>query len=268
MRTRWLGARRVDLDECGSTNDEAARLARAGAGHGTVVIAVAQRAGRGRTGRAWSSPRGLGVYLSALLRSPMTTALALADVPPITLAIGIGLCDALRAHGAPATLKWPNDALVHRRKIAGVLVEAQSQGARLESIVVGIGVNLAAGEGGLPAEIADTATTLELAAGRPVDREAFIDTLLAQVERWIDRYVAVGLPAVIPAWQERMAPDLAARAVVDGVPVVGHLVGLADDGAVLLRDDRGGVHPIRSGDVEVVKPAPDGVSLAEPALAP
>ena len=243
----WLGAHRIDLESCGSTNDEAARLARAGARHGTVVIAKSQHAGRGREGRAWQSPDGLGVYLSAVARVP----LALVDVPPMTLAIGIGLVDAIRASGAHAQLKWPNDALVGGRKIAGVLVEAQSQGARLESIVIGIGVNLA---GALPDAVVDTATTLEAAAGRSIDREAFIAALLAGVERWVDRYVAMGLAEIIPAWHDRMARGLVARAPVSHVPVVGVLDGLAEDGAVLVRDADGNVHRVRSGDVEVIRP--------------
>jgi len=109
--TRWLGAHRVDLVDCGSTNDEAARLARAGASHGTVVVAEAQRAGRGREGRAWASPRGVGLYLSAVLRPP----LPLVDVPPMTLAIGIACCDAARPYAPAVVLKWPNDLLVGRR---------------------------------------------------------------------------------------------------------------------------------------------------------
>ncbi|HEU4731532.1 MAG TPA: biotin--[acetyl-CoA-carboxylase] ligase, partial [Kofleriaceae bacterium] len=149
----WLGSHRVELDECDSTNDEAAHLARAGARSGTVVIARAQRAGRGRAGRTWASPRDMGLYLSAVIRP----AIPLGSVPPLTLAIGVGVCDAARSAGAPAALKWPNDAYVHGRKLAGVLVEAQSQGDRLEAIIVGIGVNL---RGVLPPEIADTAITL------------------------------------------------------------------------------------------------------------
>ena len=121
---RWLGCRQIELEECGSTNDEADALARAGAPHGTVVIARAQRAGRGRDGRVWASPRDAGLYLSAVIRPP----LAPAAVPPVTLAIGVGVCDAARALGAPALLKWPNDVLVHGKKLAGVLVEAHSQG--------------------------------------------------------------------------------------------------------------------------------------------
>jgi BirA family transcriptional regulator, biotin operon repressor / biotin---[acetyl-CoA-carboxylase] ligase len=242
----WLGHHQIELAECNSTNDEAARLARAGASHGTVVIAHAQRAGRGRDGRVWQSPPGLGLYLSAVVRPP----LPLAEVPPMTLAIGIGLCDAVRAFGAPATLKWPNDLLVGDRKLAGVLVEAQSQGSRLEAVIVGIGVNLM---GDLPDEVAATAITLAEAAACEVNRAAFIDRLLSNVAHWIDRYAASGLPAVIPAWTDRMALGLVARAIVDGAPLEGELAGLDGDGALLVRDATGGVHRVRSGDVELVR---------------
>ena len=243
---RWLGCQRIDVAECTSTNDEAARLARAGARHGTIVIAETQTAGRGRDGRTWTSPAGLGVYLSAVIRSP----LPLVDVPPMTLAIGIGLCDAIRATGVHACLKWPNDALVDGKKLAGVLVEAQSQGGKLDAVVIGIGVNVG---GAVPPEIAGIATTLEEASGLPIDREAFIAALLAYVERWIDRYVAMGLEEIIPAWTDRMAIGLAARATIGGSSMVGEVAGLDDDGALLLRDVDGALHRVRSGDVEVIR---------------
>jgi BirA family biotin operon repressor/biotin-[acetyl-CoA-carboxylase] ligase len=250
VAARWLGCLRIDLEECGSTNDEAARVARAGARHGTIVIAKAQRAGRGRDGRVWASPPG-GLYLSAVVRPP----LPLADVPPMTLAIGIGLCDAVRTMGAPAVLKWPNDVLVRGRKLAGVLVEAQSQGGKLESVVVGIGVNI---DGPLEGELAERAITLAEAAstGIAIDRDELLTRLLAHVERWIDRYVATGVEAIIPAWQDRMAVGLCARATIDGAPLTGQVEGLGPDGALLLRDDSGRVHRVRSGDVEVLRAPP------------
>ena len=243
MSARWLGGMRIDMPECASTNDEAARLARAGAPHGAIVIAEQQKAGRGREGRTWLSPAG-GLYLSAILRPP----LPLHDVPPMTLAIGIGVCDAVRATGAAAVLKWPNDVLVAGKKLSGVLVESQSQGGRLESVVVGIGINIAT-----QPEL-ETAISLAEAAGTTIERELFIASLLASVERWVDRYIAVGVEAIIPAWTERMAPGLAARATRsdDGVPFEGVMEGLDLDGALLLRDDSGRVHRVRSGDVEVL----------------
>jgi BirA family biotin operon repressor/biotin-[acetyl-CoA-carboxylase] ligase len=288
----WLGRRRIELIECDSTNDEAAALARAGAEHGTVVIAGAQRAGRGRGGRVWASPPGLGLYLSAVVRPPLPLAL----VPPLTLAIGVGVCEAARAAGADARLKWPNDVLARGRKLAGVLVEAQSQGGRLEVVIVGIGVNLG---GQLPPELAARATTLAAEAGREqCDPTRFVDALLAHVERWIDRYVADGLPPVIAAWHARMARGLTVRAVIEspgsagarssakrcgesiespgsagarsnakrcgasiqGAPLEGEAAGLDADGALLVRDAAGRLHRVRSGEVDVIRvitPPPD-----------
>jgi BirA family biotin operon repressor/biotin-[acetyl-CoA-carboxylase] ligase len=210
--------------------------------------------GRGREGRAWASPRDAGLYLSAVIRPP----LPLADVPPMTLAIGIGLCDAARGMGAPVVLKWPNDALVHGRKLAGVLLEAHSQGHRLDAIIVGIGVNLTSGS--LPPELAATAITLDQAIGAPVDRAVFIEQLLAHVEFWIDRYIASGLSAIAPAWHERMATGISARTRINGAELCGEVAGLDSDGALLLRDALGRLHRVRSGDVEVLKPMREKVS--------
>lgn len=253
---RWLGSQKILLAECGSTNDEAARLARAGARHGTVVIAERQRAGRGRDGHVWSSPAG-GLWMSAVLRP----SLPLVDVPPMTLAIGIGVCEAARQAGVAAVLKWPNDVLVYparqaepgrlhsgAKKLAGVLVEAQSQGNKLDAVIVGIGINL-------NNEVPEHAISLAEARGEAIDREAFLGSLLASVERWVDRYVASGIEAIIPAWQDRMAIGLAARATVDGAPLVGSVHGLDLDGALLLRDQTGRIHRVRSGDVEVLRTA-------------
>ena len=259
---RWLGTQRIDLEACASTNDEAARMARAGAQHGTVVIAETQTAGRGRDGRQWASPPGRGLYLSMVLRPP----LPLADVPPMTLAIGVGVCDAVRAAGVAGSLKWPNDMLVGTRKLAGVLVEVQSQGSRLEAVIVGIGINLTAAEPGeLPPEVAARAVSLEEASGGPVDREAFIASLLAHVEHWVDHYTAVGLEVVIPAWIDRMTHGLRARAIVNGLPMLGLMVGLDGDDSLLLRDGDGMVHRVRTGDVEAITTPPP--AAAEPQLA-
>jgi BirA family transcriptional regulator, biotin operon repressor / biotin---[acetyl-CoA-carboxylase] ligase len=258
----WFGAHRIDLVECGSTNDEAGRLARAGASHGTIVIAESQRAGRGRDGRVWASPPNAGLYLSAIVRPP----LALAVVPPMTLAIGVGLCDAVRACGVGAVLKWPNDVLVGHSKLAGVLVESQSHGNRLEAVIVGIGVNLV---GELPPELAaitlaDACRACDVAA---VAREAFIALVCAHVGRWIDRYVASGLQGVGPAWHERMAHGLVARATIDGAALIGEVTGLDGDGALLLRDADGRLHRVRAGDVEVIRPTAPRAEI-EPCATP
>ena len=250
--TRWLGRRRFDHEVCASTSDEAARLARAGCEHGTVVTAREQTAGRGRQGRSWHSAAGNGVYLSMVLRLP----LAPVDVPGLTLAIGVAVCDAVRRAGAPAGLKWPNDIVVRApdgaRKLGGILSETTSVAGRIDSVIVGIGVNLKTAPGGaFPDELVARATTLS-AEGASIDRGAFIELLLGELEPWIDRYVAAGMAAVVPAWQARCEPLARVRATVDGAIVHGAPDGLDPDGALRLRDEAGRIHRVIAGDVEDV----------------
>ena len=242
---RWIATHRVDLASCASTSDEAARLARAGARHGTVVIADTQTSGRGRLGRTWASPPG-NIYISVVLRLPVPPP----EVPAVTLALGIAVCDVLRAAGAPGVaLKWPNDVVIVDaagiRKIAGILVESQTRGTRLDAVIAGIGINIAAAP-------TDHAVALADLVSAPVERERVIAALLPTLERWIDRFVAGGATAIVPAWQARMCPGLRVRAAT----IEGAALGLEPDGALQIRDDTGVIHRIRSGEAEAIQLVP------------
>ena len=246
----WLGKPCIMLAQCVSTNDEAARLARAGAVHGTIVVADTQTGGRGRLGRSWTSPPGGNLYLSCVLRP----ALALPQTPALALAIGIAVCDAVRSVGAPAKLKWPNDVLLGDLKVAGILLEAQSQGQRLESLIVGVGVNLSAE---IAPELTTCATTIAAALPRATDatitREQFLPGLLAAIELWVDRYVAVGMNVVVDAWNQRMMQGLQVRTGTSTGALTGIALGVDADGNLQLRDNLGAIHTIRAGDVEIVR---------------
>lgn len=132
----WVGCE-GDL-ETASTNDDAKRLARAGAPAGTLVVAARQTGGRGRLGRTWESPAG-GVYASVVLRP----ALAPAALGPAGLAVSLGVARALEGLGVPAGLKWPNDVVADGRKLAGVLVEMAAEADTVEWMVAGCGLNVA-----------------------------------------------------------------------------------------------------------------------------
>jgi BirA family biotin operon repressor/biotin-[acetyl-CoA-carboxylase] ligase len=233
----WLGSERVALDTCASTNDIALVHARAGAAHGTVITADAQTAGRGRLGRVWASPPESNLYLSMIVRAPR----ALAELAPLTLAIGIGTVDAVRDEGVTeAALKWPNDVLVGTRKLAGILCEVAGDGC----VVAGIGININA----VPPEVADRATSIAgERGGVAVDRAAFTERLLATLEPWIDRFLAGGVPAIAAAWEARMGTTLTLRTSA----AVGTALGLDRDGALRLRDAAGVIHRIHAGDVDV-----------------
>lgn len=123
---------------CDSTMDLAHQRAAGGAEHGSVIVADAQDAGRGRTGKVWASAQGRGVWASVVVRPR-------GDAPwgLLSLRVGLALADALDAHvTTPLQLKWPNDVFLAGKKVAGVLTEARWRGGTLEWIVVGVGVNL------------------------------------------------------------------------------------------------------------------------------
>jgi len=245
IAARWLGVERRELSRCASTNDEAEAWARDGAPHGAVVIAREQTAGRGRGGHRWHSPDGDNVYLSCVLRP----ALAPHDVPPVTLAAGVGVCDAVNSWGVRASLKWPNDVLVMNRKIAGILTEMSTRGKTLEHLILGVGVNLNGAS--FPPDIEPIAISLRTAlGGRRVDCAAFTSTLLARLERWLDRFFAGGVGAISAPWTERAS--IAGRRIQTDA-ATGIARGIDAGGALLVQDDRGTVHRVVAGDVTVLR---------------
>ena len=208
LATRRYGRSLQVLSLTDSTNDDARRAALGGANSGHTVVADRQQAGRGSQGRVWSSPGGLDLYLSIVDRPP----LSIAALPPLTLAVGLGVAsavDALLGATLPgARVKWPNDVWLDGKKCAGVLVEASSQGEQLQSLVIGIGLNLnrLAFEG----ELAESATSLRAhqRSGQPLDRGAALVTVLAHVEDWVDRFVAEGAASVAAALDVRLAMQI------------------------------------------------------------
>ena len=213
-RPRLGGFERVEyFTEVESTNDLALARAAGGALHGTVVIAEAQRAGRGRLGRAWHSPPEAGLYLSAVLRSSSWAA----TLSLVTMAAGIAVVRALKsATGLEAELKWPNDVVVGRpwRKLAGILSETVSTSARVDAVVVGIGVNLRAGS--FPPELTERATAVEVELGRAVDRVKFTVELLAELARAAERLRSGEGSWVAEEWRRY------GRAGLGGAPVRWH----------------------------------------------
>lgn len=224
---RRLGVPRVvALAETTSTLDVAHALAEAGAPTGTLVLADRQTAGRGRHGRAWSSPSA-GLWLTLVERDVELAALA---VLPIRL--GLAAAPALDAFAEqPVSLKWPNDLWLGERKLAGVLVEARWQGGALAWIAVGVGVNVVAPE--------DVARAAGLRAGT-----SRLDVLAALGPALREAVRATGAlrDAELAAYARR---DVARGRRCDA-PVAGVVAGLRADGALLV-ETTVGVLPITQG---------------------
>ncbi len=225
------------LASCSSTMDEARlRLHQGSATHGTVVIADQMTSGRGQHGNAWHAPNG-GLYLSLVL-TELPERLEL-----LTLAIGNAVADTLEVCGVEPQTKWVNDILVHGRKVAGVLAEAQSQGDRAEAVVVGIGINANGTCADWPDRLADTATTLEQELGCELCIEDLESTLLDCVAENL-RQVAEDPQHVIQAFERRHSLTGQTATVDD---VTGTVEGLGPDGAIRIRDGAGVLHEKRHG---------------------
>ena len=201
MLTRRRIGTRIDRHRLvNSTNGAAFDAAAADAPDGTVIVADAQRAGRGRMGRTWESPAGRNLYLSILLRPPLppsvTTAL------PFLAAVTAG--DAIRAAtGLPVMTKWPNDLIIHDRKIGGILIETRCIGADTVLAVVGIGVNVNWPRRAMPEPLRATASSLQAELGRPVNRSRLLAALLNQFDRGYRRLRCDGSAPLLHAWSRR-----------------------------------------------------------------
>lgn len=218
----------VWLPTTGSTNDVAASLAEGGAAEGTTVVADVQTSGRGRHGRVWFSPPGAGLYVSVILRPSRSPAL-------LTLASGVAIAEALRATtGLPVNIKWPNDLIIGKRKVAGILAESV-QTASLQFVVLGFGINLQTAA--YPAELARTATSIEAETNRAVDRGVIFAEVLAKLAERYDDLQRARFDAILTAWRD-LAPGVR-NAVVEWDAPAGVLRGRAididGDGALLVQ---------------------------------
>ncbi|WP_320673181.1 biotin--[acetyl-CoA-carboxylase] ligase [Patulibacter defluvii] len=232
------GWRRIHLDEVGSTNDEARRLAGEGAPHGTVVTADHQSDGRGRQGRAWVVPPGQALTASIVVRDAG---------PLLPLAAAIAVAETA---GPEARIKWPNDVLLpvggDLRKVAGILAEGRPAEGWA---VVGIGLNVAVELDALPPEVAATAATL----GRsPAERDAVLDELTRQ----LDAALALDAATLLERWSARDAlrgSTVRWETPGGGDHGEGVAEGIGEDGRLLIRLADGDVRRLDAGDVHLVR---------------
>jgi BirA family biotin operon repressor/biotin-[acetyl-CoA-carboxylase] ligase len=228
----------------GSTNDDALLAARSGAPHGSVFLADQQTAGRGRRGHTWLAAPGESLLFSVLLRPK----LELAHVSALTLAVGLALRDAVRPLiAAPPQLKWPNDLLVNKQKLAGVLVESQLQGDALQAVVVGVGLNVATRE--FPPEIAGTATSLALLGATRLAREPLLFELLDAIDARVNAYQSRGVAGIL---SELNAADALRGERVRVGDTTGLGCGLDEQGCLLLEDEHKQMQRVLSGTVELL----------------
>lgn len=247
LGTKILGKKIVYYDAVASTMDIAFNLGVDKAPEGTVVIAEGQTKGRGRLGRSWASPKGKGIYLSIILRPQF----APTETAKLTLLCAVALCEAIKkATGLQPAIKWPNDILIHHKKVAGILTELSAEVDRVKFVVIGVGLNVNAKADSLPAG----ATSLRSELKKQVSRVEMAKEILREVEKWYLCLQDKGFPPIAARWRELSATLNKRVKVVDpSGPIEGEAVDIDKDGGLLIRSDTGVLIKRMAGDVVQVR---------------
>jgi BirA family biotin operon repressor/biotin-[acetyl-CoA-carboxylase] ligase len=243
LHTKFMGKKIEYFDYLSSTMNLAMQLGMQGAAHGTLVLAESQTKGRGRLGREWFSPKHKGIYLSLILRPAISPVAS----PILTLLSAVSICEAVKKVCAlDAQIKWPNDVLIHNKKLAGILTEMNAEVDKVNFVVIGIGLNVNNDKKSLIAQ----ATSLKEQLDQQVSRIALLQELLSRIEENYFLLEKKGNKAIIDKWRN-FTLTLGKRVKVYCQDK--HLEGMAQDidvdGSLLIRKDSGVIAKVTSGDV-------------------
>lgn len=237
------------FDSIDSTNTRARELARQGAPHGTVLIANHQTGGRGRRGRSFHSPAGSGIYMSVILRPHC----APQQIMHLTCAAAVAMCDAAEAAtGLRPGIKWTNDLVCGKRKIAGVLTELGFDNhGNVDFAVIGIGINCCQQEDDFPEDIRSIAGSLASVSGQEIDRAAVAAAMMDALFR-MDAELLTGKAHTLNRYRQDCITLGQEISLVRGEEVRhGIALDIDDDGALIVRFCDGQISAVNSGEVSV-----------------
>lgn len=233
-----------------STNAVALKLAAEGAEHGTVVVAEEQTTGRGRLGRSWYSEKSSGIYMSIILRPPLSPAAA----PVLTLMAGLAAQKAVSSTtGLAVDIRWPNDLLVNKKKVCGILTEMSAELDRLHAVVLGIGMNV--NHSVMPAELEEIATSLRMEAHRGISRAHVLVALLRELDRHYQLLLKSGNRAITERWEaaSTFAHGKRVRVATAAGQALATTTGVDTSGALKIQYDDGRQESLVAGEVVEVK---------------
>ena len=250
MKGNSFGKRVFHFFKTDSTNRVAMELGYSGEPEGTVVLAEAQSAGRGRSGRIWHSEKGTGLYFTILLRPRLSPAQA----PLLTMLAGLSAQTAIAAQtGLVAELKWPNDLLLGGKKLGGILTEMHAEPSAVRFVIVGIGLNV--NQEKFPSELSSTATSIRKESGKLSYRLELLARLLTQFESDYNRFLRDGPAFVVERFESVSSFAKGRRVRVDTgtESYAGVTAGLSADGLLLVQRDGGPLSTVIAGDVTEVQ---------------
>ena len=250
LRGGLFGKRIYHFFKTDSTNRVALELGHAGEPEGAVVLAEEQTAGRGRAGHSWHSERATGVYVTVLLRPQ----LAPVQAPLLTMMAGLSAHAAVQAvTGLSVDLKWPNDLLVHGKKVGGILTEMHAEPTQVRFVIVGIGINV--NQEKFPADLAGSCTSLRMETGKKQSRLEVLVRLLRQFENDYQELLKDRPASVVKRFEATSSYARGKRVrVTNGKEsFVGVTAGLEEQGLLRVKRDDGETTTVIAGDVAEVR---------------
>lgn len=247
IRTKWAGKTVHFAKETDSTNEWAKRLSQEGAPHGTLAVAEFQSAGKGRLGRHWQAPEGSSVMMSLLLKPEFEPGYA----SMLTVVMGLSVAQAMQKTGIEVSIKWPNDVVMSRRKICGILTEMGLNGAKIREVVIGVGINVNLKE--IPSELQDKATSLYLETGKTYDRIQILAQVLECFEENYETFIRTcSLSGMVEEYNKLLANRNQPVRILDpNQPWEGTALGINEQGELLVKDEQGTIQIVRAGEVSV-----------------
>lgn len=242
-----FGRQLLCLGEVDSTNAVARRLLKEdGLPHGTVLVAESQTQGRGRRGRQWQSPVG-GLWFSLILRPELTAT----EVAKLSLVFAVALADGMERYlPGQVRVKWPNDVLVNRRKVAGVLLEMEGEFDKIEYVIAGIGINVNVLPEVMPGELRATTTSLMNEMGVRLSLEKVLRDMLLCLEQAYDSFLRSGWLPFRRRFTRKCIHYGQCVTIRQGDKVLsGTDLGVDEWGCLRLKTAEGDLYRISAGDV-------------------
>jgi BirA family biotin operon repressor/biotin-[acetyl-CoA-carboxylase] ligase len=243
LNTKFLGKKIIYFDSLSSTMDMTMQLGLQQASEGTVIIAESQTKGRGRSGRVWYSPKYKGLYFSLILRPQILPT----EAPILTLLTAVSICEAIHDNcGIDAQIKWPNDILIHNKKLAGILTEISAEMDKVNFVSIGIGINVNNDKKSL----ISGATSLREQKKEELNRAALLRSILSALEFNYLHLERKGGAEIIDKWRHyNITLGKRVKVYCRHKHIEGEALDIDSDGGLLLRGDGGLTEKVTAGDV-------------------
>jgi BirA family biotin operon repressor/biotin-[acetyl-CoA-carboxylase] ligase len=248
LKTKYIGKQIIYFDSVNSTNTKAKEIA-SDVEEGTVLIAEEQTKGRGRLGRNWVSPKGKGIWMSIVIKPDLNPI----EASKVTQVAAAAVSEGIRNIGVDNYIKWPNDIIINGKKVCGILTEMSGELNRINYIVVGIGINVNNDIDEFPDELKRKATSLKIESGIKIERKKLVAEILNNFEELYNELVKSNtINKSLKICREYSAViGREIKIISRSEEFVGKAIDLTEEGELLVKDLKGNVKKIISGEVSV-----------------